>query len=65
MRKIFCDCCKREIGDVEPLFSMEITKGYQNKDIYVQDMCVDCYGRIKDIVDNAEHRRKIQRGEMA
>ena len=56
MRKIYCDCCGRTIGDVEQLFSMEISKG-QDNEIILNDMCVDCYERIKCIIDNAKSWR--------
>ena len=52
MRKIFCDCCNREIKSTEALYSMEITKGL-NKELSIFDMCRDCYNRIKQVVDNA------------
>lgn len=53
MRKVYCDCCGRAIQSVEQLFSMEIKKG-QDEEIILNDMCVDCFNRIKYIVDNAK-----------
>lgn len=53
MRKVYCDCCKREIQGQEQLFSMIISK-WQDREIVLDDVCVDCYERIKHIVDNAE-----------
>ena len=58
MRKVYCDCCKREIASMESLYSMEIKEG-QDEKIVVQDMCADCYGRIECIVDRAESWRKM------
>jgi hypothetical protein len=53
MRKIYCDCCKREILSVEQLFSMEIKKG-QDMEIVLKDMCANCYERIMQVINNAE-----------
>lgn len=53
MRKIYCDCCRREIRDTAPLFSMEIKRG-QDKEIVIEDMCDDCYAKIKHVVDHAQ-----------
>ena len=51
MRKIYCDCCDREIRSAEQLFSMEISK-CQDKEIIIEDMCIDCYERIKFVIKN-------------
>ena len=63
MRKIYCDCCKREIKNVEPMFKMEIFKGHietgRASEIILNDMCVDCYEKIKHIIDNAELWRTL------
>lgn len=56
MKITYCDCCKREIYEEEQLFSMEIKKR-QDKEIVLEDMCADCYERIKYIVDNADSWR--------
>ena len=56
VRKVYCDCCGRAIQSAEPLFSMEISRG-QDKEIILEDMCIDCYERIKYIVDNARSWR--------
>ena len=53
MRIIYCDCCRRKIRETEQLFSLEIRKR-QDKEIVLNDMCSDCYKRIKDVIDNAE-----------
>lgn len=57
MIKTFCDCCKREIRDIEKRFSMRIIAGC-HQEMHIQDMCIDCYDRIKQIVDKAEYWRK-------
>lgn len=46
MRRIYCDCCSREIFETEQLFNLEINKG-QDKEIILDDMCTDCYEEIK------------------
>lgn len=56
MRKVYCDCCSREIQSTEQIYSMEIKKG-QDEEIILKDMCVDCYERIKYIVDNTKSWR--------
>lgn len=56
MTKIFCDCCKREIGHTEPKYSIEISKGYTTEH-KLTDVCDDCYSRFRDIIDNAEWMR--------
>lgn len=53
MRKIYCDCCKREIRGTEQLFSIEIKKG-QDLEILLEDMCDDCYENIRHVIDNAQ-----------
>lgn len=53
MRRIYCDCCKREIRSVEQLFGIEIKKG-QDKEIVLEDVCINCYEKIKQVIDNAE-----------
>ena len=53
MRKIYCDCCQREIKNVEQMFSMEIKKG-QDKEIVFEDMCIDCYSSIRVVINNAQ-----------
>lgn len=58
MRKVYCDCCKRKIANMEPLYSMEIKKG-QDQEVVLEDMCADCYERIKCIIDRAESWRKV------
>lgn len=57
MKKTFCDCCKREIGEFEKIFSMHVMNG-ATTEIRIRDMCTDCCDRIKQIVDNAERWRK-------
>lgn len=52
MRRIYCDCCKREIMDTEPIYNMEIKQG-QDKEIVLEDMCIDCFQDIERIIDNA------------
>ena len=56
MKKVYCDCCGRVLKSTEPSFSMEIKKG-QDDEIILEDMCIDCYERIKYIVDNAKSWR--------
>lgn len=62
MRKVYCDCCKREIKSKEPIFGMEIFKGYiecgRTSEIILNDMCVDCFEGIKRTIDNAELWRR-------
>ena len=57
MRKLFCDCCKREIRETEKLFSMKITSGF-SQEICIEDMCIDCCDRIKQVIAKAECWRK-------
>lgn len=61
MRKVYCDCCKREIQSVEQIFGMVLTKGHiesgRTVEVVCDDMCVDCYERIMHIIDNAESWR--------
>ena len=59
MKKTFCDCCKREIGEFEKIFSMYVANG-ASKEMHIKDMCIDCYDRIKQVVDNAERWRREQ-----
>ena len=58
MRKTYCDCCKREVKDVEQLFGMVLTKGRiengRTVEVILDDMCIDCYEQIKHMIDNAE-----------
>lgn len=51
--KVKCDCCGRNISDFEPLFSIEISKGI-DKEIVLNNVCVDCYDRFKYFIDNAK-----------
>lgn len=50
-----CECCKREISDVEQLFHMEISQGGSME--HILDMCEDCYTQVLNIIDNAEQWR--------
>lgn len=51
--KIKCDCCGRNINDFEQLFTIEISKGI-DKEIVLNNVCVDCYDRFKHIINNAK-----------
>lgn len=53
MRKIYCDCCRREVRGTEQLFSMEIKRG-SDKEIVIEDMCDYCYEKVKNVVNNAQ-----------
>lgn len=57
MTKTFCDCCERQIGSAEKRFSLEITSS-GCKEIYIPDMCVDCYKSIEKLIVNAKFFRK-------
>lgn len=50
MRRVYCDCCQREIRGGEQIFSAEIKRGH-DEEIILNDMCVDCYTDIRRIVD--------------
>lgn len=54
--KIYCDCCKRKINDVEPKYSIEIKKG-NDKEIILNYVCDNCFGRFNSIIENAEKWR--------
>lgn len=56
MIKIYCDCCKREINDAEPKYSIEIKKG-NDKEIILNDVCDDCFERFNIVIENAEKWR--------
>ena len=49
MKVIYCDCCKRKIGEMEVKFSIEIKRG-NDKEHILDDVCSDCYNRIKTIM---------------
>ena len=53
MIKIYCDCCKRKINDVEPKYSIEIKKE-NDVEIMWDDVCDDCFERFNSIIENAE-----------
>lgn len=57
MKVLYCDCCKRKISDIEKVYSIEIKCGNDIEHI-LNDICEDCYSRIKGIIDNAEKWRK-------
>lgn len=57
MRVIYCDCCKAKISETEQKYSVEIKKG-NDKEHILDDVCEDCYDRIKSIIDNAAKWRK-------
>ena len=60
MRRVYCDCCSRQILKTEQIYSMEIKKG-QDEEIILEDMCVDCYEQVKHIVYNAQKSWKMNR----
>ena len=57
MKKTYCDCCKREVLNTKQLFSVEIKRG-QDKDISLEDVCIDCYETIKNVIEKLEYWRK-------
>lgn len=59
MKRIYCDCCKRQIGDCEQHYSIEIKHGNDIEHI-LEDVCEDCYERFEGIIENAERWRKQQ-----
>lgn len=59
MRKIFCDCCKREIRNVEHIYSIEIKKG-QDNEIILEEICSDCYDSVKRVLTNARLYRDLR-----
>lgn len=57
MKITLCDCCKRQLRDTEKIYSMKIISG-GHLEMDVRDVCIDCYDRIKQVVDKAEFWRK-------
>jgi hypothetical protein len=53
-----CEYCKRKIGSVEPLYSIDISRG-NDLEIKFKSVCQDCYARLLNIIDNAEKWRKM------
>ena len=51
MRRIFCDCCEKEIFEMQNIYSMEIKRG-NDLEIIVRDMCESCYQQIIWVVDH-------------
>lgn len=56
MKRIYCDCCKREISNLEPKYSIEIKRGNDDEHI-LEDVCQDCYESFRNIINNAERWR--------
>ena len=57
MKVLYCDCCKRKIGDYEQVYSIEIKHGVDNEFI-LDDVCDECYEKFKDNIENAERWRQ-------
>ena len=57
MKRIYCDCCKREISNLEPIYSIEIKRG-NDMEIVLNDVCIECYEHFTNIIDNAERWMK-------
>ena len=57
MKVLYCDCCKRKIGDCEQVYSIEIKHG-NDKEFILDDVCDECYGKFRDIIENAEKWRQ-------
>ena len=57
MKVTYCDCCGVKLSEVEQRYSIEIKKG-GDKEHILDDVCEDCYSRIKSIIDNARKWRK-------
>lgn len=56
MKTVYCDCCKRQITNFEPIYSIEIKRGNDDEHI-LEDVCQDCYERFRNVIDNAERWR--------
>ena len=56
MKITYCDCCGIKITEAEQRYSIEIMKGCDKEHI-LEDVCYDCYSRIKSIIDNARKWR--------
>ena len=58
MKVLYCDCCKRKIRDCEQVYSIGIKHG-TDKEFILDDVCDECYGKFRDIIENAENGDKI------
>ena len=59
MKRIHCDCCKRQINDCERHYSIEIKRG-NDLEHELEDVCENCYERFNNIITNAEKWRLQQ-----
>lgn len=57
MKIAYCDCCERKIGEYEKIYSLEIKWGRESEFI-LDDVCEDCYGQFKNIIENAKRLRE-------
>lgn len=52
-----CQCCGRDIYSAESVYSIEISKDF-SQEILLTSVCVDCYSRFMQIINNAKRWRE-------
>lgn len=58
MRKVFCDCCDKEIAETQTIYTIDI-RYYTNVSDRFNDVCPDCYKRVIEVLRHKKHRKDI------